>query len=81
MTLVRPEFKDITHSDFLIGGNSRLAIAHRCNAPDEHAAIVGAPVAHDFVAAMAFKVGGGEAAGECFGQLLMLFFRCRLRSP
>ena len=55
MTLVRPEFKDITHSDFLIGGNSRLAIAHRCNAPDEHAAIVGAPLAHDFVAAMAFK--------------------------
>ena len=81
MTLVRPEFEDVARDDFLIGDNSRLAIAHRRNAPDEHAAIVGAPVAHDFVIAMAFKVGSGEAAGECFGQLLTLFFRCRLRSP
>ena len=65
VTLVRPKLQHIAFMQLFFGGDGRHPVARVGHAAHENTAVVGAPVAHDVVAALAREVRGGEAAREC----------------
>ena len=66
--LARPEFQHITLGQGLGRAQQRLPVLHLIDAPQKQAAVVGALITHDIVAALALEIGGSEAAGERLGQ-------------
>ena len=56
------------------GVDEHQALAHLGNTARKHTAIVGAPVAHDLVAALAFQIRCGEPTREGLGKDVHLLF-------
>ena len=61
-----PNFQHVAHAQRLFYLHKRRVLHHAAHATQENATIVGALVAHDFVAALVRKIRGGEAAAERF---------------
>ena len=68
MPALGPKLQDIAARQLALDGDRRFAVAHRGDAADQHAAVVGPPVAHDVVAALALEVGRREPARERLGE-------------
>ena len=53
MALVRPKLEHVARDDGTLACHGGLSVLHRRHAPDEHAAVVRAAIAHDLVSALA----------------------------
>ena len=71
-----PNLQHVTHAQLLFYLHKRGVLHHAAHAAQENAAIVGALVAHDFVATLVREIRSGKAAAERFRQHAALGFCC-----
>ena len=81
MALIRPKLKHVARNDGALTCHGSFSVLHRRHAPDEHAAIVRAAVAHDLVSALALQIRSGEASRERLSKLGVLLLRASRSGP